>query len=68
MQLKMSMCYTISDQFKKAVHSTRMEFDLFKKIIDEIKNKVPAIRLSLRGEATLNKILSIVLRMQKKME
>ena len=32
-----------------------MEFDLFKKIIDEIKNKVPAIRLSLRGEATLNK-------------
>lgn len=53
--LKCPMCYTISDQFKKAVHSTRMEFDLYKKIIDEIKNKVPAIRLSLRGEATLNK-------------
>ena len=36
-----------------------MEFDLFKKIIDEIKNKVPAIRLSLRGEATLKKFCQL---------
>ncbi len=53
--LKCPMCYTISDEFKKMVSATRMNFDLFKKIIDEIKGKTPAIRLSLRGEATLNK-------------
>ena len=48
------MCYTITDEFKKAVNATRMDFDLYKKIIDEIGGKVPAIRLSLRGEATLH--------------
>ena len=53
--LKCPMCYTISDSFKKLVNTKRMEWDLFKKIIDEIAFKVPAIRLSLRGEATLNK-------------
>ena len=49
------MCYTISDNFKKLVNTKRMEFDLFKKVIDEISYKTVAIRLSLRGEATLNK-------------
>jgi len=53
--LKCPMCYTISDSFKKLVNTTRMDFSLFKKIIDEIKGETPAIRLSLRGEATLNK-------------
>ncbi len=53
--LKCPMCYTITKQFKENVNSTRMDFELFKKIIDEIAFKVPAIRLSLRGEATLNK-------------
>lgn len=53
--LKCPMCYTISKQFKENVNTKRMDLDLFKKIIDEIGNKVPAIRLSLRGEATLNK-------------
>ena len=53
--LKCPMCYTISDSFKKMVNTTRMEWSLFKKVIDEISGKVPAIRLSLRGEATLNK-------------
>lgn len=48
------MCYTISDEFKQVVNSTRMDFDLYKRIIDEIGGKVPAIRLSLRGEATLH--------------
>ncbi len=48
------MCYTITDEFKKRVNSTRMDWELFKKIIDEIDGKVPAIRLSLRGEATLH--------------
>jgi radical SAM protein with 4Fe4S-binding SPASM domain len=32
-----------------------MDIDLFKKIIDEIASKVYAVRLSLRGEATLHK-------------
>jgi radical SAM protein with 4Fe4S-binding SPASM domain len=31
-----------------------MDWELYKKIIDEIAGKVPAIRLSLRGEATLH--------------
>jgi len=53
--LKCPMCYTISKEFKENVNTTRMEFELFKKVIDEIAYKVPAIRLSLRGEATLNK-------------
>ena len=49
------MCYTITDEFKKQVNVTRMDWDLYTKIIDEIGGKVPAIRLSLRGEATLHK-------------
>jgi len=48
------MCYTITDEFRKVVNTTRMDFDLYKRIIDEIGGKVPAIRLSLRGEATLH--------------
>ena len=48
------MCYTITDEFKRQVNVTRMSWDLYKKIIDEIGGKVPAIRLSLRGEATLH--------------
>ena len=52
--LRCPMCYTITDEFNKVVNTTRMDFDLYKKIIDEIGGKVPAIRLSLRGEATLH--------------
>lgn len=48
------MCYTITDEFKKQVDTKRMDWELYKKIIDEIGGKVPAIRLSLRGEATLH--------------
>ena len=48
------MCYTITDEFKQQVNVTRMDWGLYKKIIDEIGGKVPAIRLSLRGEATLH--------------
>ena len=47
--LKCPMCYTISDEFKKLVNTKRMEFELFKKVIDEIAFKVPAIRLSQGG-------------------
>jgi len=53
--LKCPMCYTITDSFKGKVKRSLMEFELFKKIIDEISGKVFAVRLSLRGESTLNK-------------
>ena len=53
--LSCPMCYTITDKFKENVNVKRMEWELYKKIIDEIDGKVPAIRLSLRGEATLHK-------------
>lgn len=49
------MCYTITDEFANKVNTTRMDWSLYTKIIDEIGGKVPAIRLSLRGEATLHK-------------
>ena len=52
--LKCPMCYTITDEFKKKVKKGFMDISLFKKIIDEISGKVFAIRLSLRGEATLH--------------
>ena len=52
--LNCPMCYTITDEFKQQVNVTRMDWELYKKIIDEIDGKVPAIRLSLRGEATLH--------------
>lgn len=52
--LKCPMCYTITDEFKSKVKKGFMDFDLFKKIIDEIAGKVFAVRLSLRGESTLH--------------
>lgn len=48
------MCYTITEEFAKRVNTKRMDWELYTKIIDEIGGKVPAIRLSLRGEATLH--------------
>lgn len=52
--LKCPMCYTITDKFKEKVNAKLIDFELFKKIIDEIATKVPALRLSLRGESTLH--------------
>lgn len=52
--LKCPMCYTILDEFKEKVPTKFMDFELFKKIIDEIAGKVPSIRLSFRGESTLH--------------
>jgi len=52
--LKCPMCYTISPDFRKKVDVKLLDFNLFKKVIDEIGGKVPALRLSLRGEATLH--------------
>lgn len=48
------MCYTVSPMFKEHVIPTLMEKRLFCKVIDEIAGKVPAIRMSLRGEPTLH--------------
>jgi wyosine [tRNA(Phe)-imidazoG37] synthetase (radical SAM superfamily) len=48
------MCYTITADFKKNVNTKLMDFNLFEKVINEIGGKVPALRLSLRGEATLH--------------
>lgn len=52
--LKCPMCYTITEEFKSRVCTQIMDRNLFIKIIDEIAGKVPAVRLSLRGEATLH--------------
>jgi radical SAM protein with 4Fe4S-binding SPASM domain len=53
--LKCPMCYTITEAFKEQVKVTRMDWALYKKVINEIGGKVTALRLSLRGEATLHK-------------
>lgn len=52
--LRCPMCYTISAEFRKQVDAKVMDLDLFKRIIDEIGGKVPALRLSLRGESTVH--------------
>lgn len=52
--LRCPMCYTITDSFKQKVKKGFMDFDLFKKIVDEIAGNVFALRLSFRGEATLH--------------
>ena len=52
--LRCPMCYTTTRHFKEHVNTKLMDFDLFQKVIDEIAGKVPALRLSLRGEATLH--------------
>lgn len=59
------MCYTITDKFKEHVNTTRMDWNLYTKIIDEIGGKVPAIRLSLRGEALLHKRFADCIRYAK---
>ncbi|MDD5069565.1 MAG: radical SAM/SPASM domain-containing protein [Candidatus Omnitrophica bacterium] len=49
------MCYTLTDTFKRRVKRQLMDFELYKKIIDEcVKNKVYSIRVSLRGEAFIH--------------
>ena len=49
------MCYTITEEFLGKVDRKYMDFELYKKIIDEIAGKVYAVRLSLRGESTLHR-------------
>lgn len=52
--LRCPMCYTITPAFRKHVNAKIMDFALFKRVIDEIGGKVPALRLSLRGESTVH--------------
>lgn len=53
--LRCPMCYTITDDFREKVKIGLMEFDLFKKIIDECARYRPySIRISFRGEAFLH--------------
>lgn len=54
--LSCPMCYTTTDKFKSKVERANMDFDLYKKIIDECSQyNLYSIRLSLRGEPFLNK-------------
>ena len=53
--LKCPMCYTTTDHFKLNVMRKLMKWDIYEKVIDEIHDKVFAIRLSWRGESTLHK-------------
>lgn len=52
--LKCPMCYTTTKHFKETVNLKLMQWELFKKIADEIVGKVHAVRLSWRGESTLH--------------
>lgn len=52
--LRCPMCYTITDEYKKKVNATLMDFELFERLVTEIAGKVPALRLSLRGEPTIH--------------
>ena len=52
--LKCPMCYTTTDHFKQTVKRKLMKWELFQKVVDEVAGKVPAVRLSWRGESTLH--------------
>ena len=53
--MRCPMCFTITDAYKTNVNLAVMRFDLFKKIVDEcVENGAFSIRLSWRGEPTLN--------------
>lgn len=53
--LRCPMCYTITDEFKEKVTVGLMDFNLFKKLIDECKKFKPySIRISFRGEAFIH--------------
>ncbi|MBA7661815.1 GTP 3',8-cyclase [subsurface metagenome] len=53
--LKCPMCYTRTDKFKKMVKKQLMDFELFKRLVDEcVSYKTYSIRVSLRGEAFIH--------------
>jgi len=49
------MCYTVTEEFKRRVPHRNMDFGLFCRIVDQLaRHGVYSIRLSWRGEPTLN--------------
>lgn len=52
--LNCPMCYTTTQHFKDTVSRKNMKYELFTKIIDEVANHIPSLRLSWRGEPMLN--------------
>lgn len=53
--LNCPMCYTRTDDFKNLVKKQLMDFELFKRLVDEcIRYKAYSIRISLRGEPFLH--------------
>jgi hypothetical protein len=49
------MCFTVTDYFKTKIEKGLMDFELFKKIIDEaVKYNLYSIRISHRGEAFMH--------------
>ena len=53
--LRCPMCYTITEEFRAKVNAKLMDFELFKKLVDEcVAGGVYSIRLSFRGEAFLH--------------
>lgn len=54
--MKCPMCYTVTDEFKDAVPHRNMDYGLFCRIVDQLAaHGVYSIRLSWRGEPTLNR-------------
>ena len=54
--MKCPMCYTITDEFKATVKRSLMDFELYKRLIDECAQYgTYSIRLSLRGEPFIHK-------------
>ena len=54
--LNCPMCYTVTDEFKEGVSRMHMDFELFKKLVDECASYSSnySIRLSWRGEPFLH--------------
>lgn len=64
--LNCPMCFRRKEEYQQKEDLQFMEFSLFTKIIDEIGSKVPALRLSLRGESTLHPQILDCIRYAKK--
>jgi len=53
--MKCPMCYTVTEEFKDQVPAKVLDFDLFKRLVDECAaHRVFSLRLSFRGEPTLH--------------
>jgi MoaA/NifB/PqqE/SkfB family radical SAM enzyme len=53
--LNCPMCYTRTDDFKKLVKKQLMDYELFRRLVDEcVRYKTYSIRISLRGEPFLH--------------